>query len=73
VAAAGIPADRARCLTASRALRVAAALSAALMLAALAGAARQPAVGYPVQAAFTPPGPYATATAPVANASGTAV
>jgi hypothetical protein len=62
MAAAGRPADRARRFTASRPLRVAAALSAALMLATLTGAARQPAVSYPVQAAFTPPGPYATAT-----------
>jgi len=52
---------------------VAAALSAALMLATLTGAARQPSVSYPVQAAFTPPGPYGTATATVTNASGTAV
>jgi hypothetical protein len=73
MAAAGIPADRARCFTASRALRVAAALSAALMLTTLTGAARQPAVSYPVQAAFTLPGPYATATGTVTNASGTAV
>ena len=73
MAAAGIPADRVRRFTASGPLRVAAALSAALMVAALTGAARQPAVSYPVQAAFTPPGPYATATATVTNASGTAV
>jgi len=58
MAAAGIPAgiaDRARRFTASGRLRVAAALSAALMLATLTGAARQPVVRYPVQAAFTPP------------------
>ena len=73
MAAAGIPADRARRFTASGPLRVAAALSAALMLAALTGAARQPAVSYPVQAAFTLPGPYATATGMVTNASGAAV
>jgi hypothetical protein len=36
-------------------------------------AVSQPAVSYPVQAAFTPPGPYATATGTVTNASGTAV
>jgi Chlorophyllase len=72
MAAAGIPADRARRFTASRPLRVAAALSAALMLATLTGAARQPAVSDPVQAAFTPPGPYATAAGTVTNASGTA-
>jgi hypothetical protein len=60
--------------TASRRLRVAAALSAAaLMLATLTGAARQPAVSDPVQAAFTPPGPYGTATGTVTNASGTAI
>jgi hypothetical protein len=73
MAAAGIPANRARRFTASGTLRVAAALSAALMLATLTGAARLPAASYPVQAAFTPSGPYATATATVTNASGTAV
>ena len=76
MAAAGIPAgiaDRARRLTASGPLRVAAALSAALMLATLTGAARQPAVPDPVQAAFTPPGPYVTATATVTNALGAAI
>ena len=73
MAGADIPADRARRFTASRPLRVAAALSAALMLATLTGAARQPAVSDPVQAAFTPPGPYATAAGTVTNASGTAV
>jgi hypothetical protein len=76
MAAAGIPAGtahRARCFTASGRLRVAAALSAALMLATLTGAARAPVVRYPVQAAFTPPGPYATTTATVTNASGRAV
>jgi len=76
MAAAGISAgraDRARRFAASRGLRVAAALSAALMMATLTGAARQPAVSYPVQAAFTPPGPYATATGTVTNASGRAI
>ena len=73
MAAAGIPADRVRRFAASRLLRVAAALSAALMVATLTGAAGRPAVSYPVQAAFTPPGPYATATATVTNASGAAV
>lgn len=76
MAAAGSPAGIARCasrVTASRPLRVAAALSAALMLATLTGAARQPAVSHPVQAAFTPPGPYGTATGTVTNASGTAI
>lgn len=53
--------------------RVVAALSAALMLATLTGAARQPAVSYPVQAAFTPPGPYATTTGTVTDASGTVI
>ena len=48
-------------------------LSAALMLATLTGAARQPAVSYPVQAAFTPPGPYATTTGTVTDASGTVI
>jgi len=73
--AAGIPAGiagRARRLT-SGPLRVAAALSAVLMLAALTGAARQPAASDPVQAAFTPAGPYVTATGTVTNASGTAI
>lgn len=76
MAAAGIPAgivNHARRLTASRRGRVAAALSAALMLATLTGAARQPAVPDPVQAAFTLPGPYATTTATVTNAAGTAI
>jgi hypothetical protein len=74
--AAGIPAGtagRARRLTASGPRRAAAALFAALMLAALTGAARQPAASDPVQAAFTPAGPYATATGTVTNASGTAI
>ena len=53
--------------------RVVAALSAALMLATLTGAARQPAVSDPVQAAFTPPGPYATTTGTVTDASGTVI
>ena len=43
------------------------------MLATLTGAARQSAVSYPVQAAFTSPGPYATATGTVTGASGTAI
>jgi hypothetical protein len=76
MAAAGSPAGithGAGRFTASRPLRVAVALSAALMLATLTGAARQPAVSYPVQAAFTPAGPYATATGTVTGASGTAV
>jgi len=73
MAAAGISADRVRRFAASGPLRVAAALSAALMVATLTGAAGQPAVSYPVQAAFTPPGPYATATGTVTNSSGAAV
>jgi hypothetical protein len=76
MAATGLPAgiaNRARRLTASRWPRVAAAMSAALMLATLTGAARQPAVSYPVQAAFTPPGPYATTTGTVTDATGTAI
>jgi hypothetical protein len=73
MAAAGI-AHYAGRLAASRPLRIVAALSAAaLVLATLTGAARRPTVSYPVQAAFTPPGPYATATGTVTNASGTAV
>jgi hypothetical protein len=43
------------------------------MLATLTGAARQPAVGYPVQAAFTAPGPYATTTGTVTDATGTVI
>ena len=69
---AGIPA-RTRRFAAARRARVAAALSAALMLATLTGAARQPAVSYPVQAAFTPPGPYATTTGTVTDATGTVI
>jgi pimeloyl-ACP methyl ester carboxylesterase len=69
---AGIP-DRARRFTASRRARVAAALSAAVMLATLTGAARQPVVSYPVQAAFTPPGPYATTTGTVTDSTGTVI
>ena len=49
------------------------ALAAALALATLTGAARQPAVAYPVQAAFAAPGPYATTTGTVTDASGTAI
>ena len=66
-------ATRTRRFTASRRARVAAALSAALMLATLTGAARQPAVSNPVQAAFTPPGPYATTTGTVTDATGTVI
>ncbi len=73
MAGARIAAGRARRLSASGLLRVAAAASAALMMATLAGAACQPAVSYPIEAAFTLPGPYATATGTVANGSGTAV
>jgi hypothetical protein len=76
MAAAGSPAGMARYagrLAASRPLRVAAALSVALMLATLTGAARQPTVSHPVQAAFTPPGPYGTITGTVTNASGKAI
>ncbi len=36
--------------------------AAALLVATLTGAANLPAPAYPVQAAFTPPGPYATTT-----------
>jgi pimeloyl-ACP methyl ester carboxylesterase len=64
---------RARWLTASRGPRVAAALAAALLLGSLTGAARQPASSYPVQAAFTPAGPYATTTGTVTDAGGTAI
>jgi hypothetical protein len=59
---AGLSIRTGRRLAVARRVRVAAALSAALMLATLTGAARQPAVSYPVQAAFTPSGPYATTT-----------
>ena len=56
-----------------RARRRAAALSAALLMAAaattLTGAARQPAPAFPVQAAFSPTGPYATTTGTVTDGS----
>jgi len=48
-------------------------LAAALMAATLTGAARQPGPSYPVQAAFTPAGPYATTTGTVTDATGTAI
>jgi hypothetical protein len=70
---------RARRLAASRGPRVAAALAGALLLASLTGAARQSAQAsqlgpiYPVQAAFAPPGPYATTSGTVTDATGTAV
>jgi pimeloyl-ACP methyl ester carboxylesterase len=48
-------------------------LSAALLLSALTGAARQPGPAFPVQDAFTPPGPYATTTGTVTNAAGVAI
>ena len=65
---------RARCRrAASRAPRVAAALFAALLLAALTGAARQPGPSYPVQTAFASPGPYATTTGTVTDATGAAI
>jgi len=49
----------------------AAALSAALLVGPLMGvAAAAPAISYPVQAAYTPTGPYATATGVVTSASG---
>jgi len=60
-------------VTAWRGSRVAAALTAALALATLTGAARQPTVSYPVQATFAAPGPYATTTGTVTNGSGTAI
>ena len=70
---------RARRLAAARGPRVAAALAGALLLASLTGAASQPAQAspfgpvYPVQAAFAPPGPYATTTGTVTDSTGTAV
>ena len=64
---------RARRMAASRGPRVAAALAAATLMASLTGAARQPAPAYPVQAEFTPPGPYATTTGTVTNSAGTAI
>jgi hypothetical protein len=54
-------------------LRVAAALSATLLLATLTGAARQPSPSYPVQTAFASPGPYATTTGTVQDAAGTVI
>ncbi len=62
--------------------RLAAAVAATVVLAALTGAARQPgltgsvrqpAVTDPVEAAFAAPGPYATTTATVTSSAGTAV
>ena len=64
---------RARRLAASRGPRIAAALAGALLLASLTGAARQPAPVYPVQAAFASPGPYATTTGTVTDATGTVI
>jgi hypothetical protein len=62
-----------RRLAISRRARGAVAVSAAVMFATLTGAASQPNPAYPVQSAFTPPGPYATTTGTVTDASGTAV
>ena len=70
---------RVRRAAASRGPRVAAALAGALLLASLTGAASQPGQAsqpgpaYPVEAAFTPPGPYATTTGAVTNGAGPAV
>ena len=68
---------RARRMAASRGPRVATALAAAALMAvltaSLTGAARQPITLYPVQAAFTPPGPYATTTGTVTNSAGMAI
>src|SRR5689334_20964762 len=66
---------RVRRIAAPRKPRVAAALAAAMLMAALTasltGAARQPITLYPVQAAFASPGPYATTTGTVTDGSGT--
>jgi hypothetical protein len=64
---------RARRVAFSRGPRVAAALSAVLLLATLTAAARQPSPGYPVQDAFTLSGPYVTTTGTVDDAAGTAI
>ena len=57
--------------TAARRLRPAVALLAALMLAvSMAITACDPSTSYPVQAAYTPPGPFATTTGTVKDASG---
>ena len=56
--------------TAARRLRSVVALLAALMLAASITACDPPVASYPVQAAYTPPGPYATTTGIVKDASG---
>ena len=70
---------RARRLGASRGPRVAAALAAALMATLTGAAASQPAQAsqlapiYPVQAAFASPGPYATTTGTVTDATGTVI
>src|SRR5690348_3198306 len=68
---------RVRRIAAPRKPRVAAALAAAMLMAALTasltGAARQPITLYPVQAAFASPGPYATTTGTVTDGSGTVI
>ena len=57
--------------TAARRLRLAAALLTAVMLAvSMTITACDPSTSYPIQAAYTPPGPYATTTATVTDASG---
>jgi hypothetical protein len=62
-----------RLTTALAAALVLAALTGAARQPALTGAARQPAVTEPVEALFAAPGPYATSTATVTNSAGTAV
>ena len=61
-------------IAAARRARLAAALLAVLLLAAPAGiTACDPGTAYPVQAAYTPPGPYATTTGTVTGAAGDVV
>ncbi len=63
-----------RAVAAARRPWLAVALPAAVLLMASAGStACDPGARYPVQAAFTPPGPYATTTGTVTDAAGTVI
>ena len=71
---AGAPIRARRGTAAGRRPWLAAAAPAALLLAMLTGiTACGPGTGYPVQAAYTPPGPYATTTGTVKDATGTVI
>ena len=71
---AGVPIRACRGTAAGRRPWLAAAAPAALLLAMLTGiTACGPGTGYPVQAAYTPPGPYATTTGTVKDATGTVI